>query len=202
VHFAEQLVGSKPSRPCVSLIVGLGNPGAEYEKTRHNVGAWFVESIADQCQVKFKLESKFMGHVAKIQLDDHACYLLLPTTFMNRSGYALRAFSQFYRIPTESILVVHDDLDLSLGTVRLKEGGGDGGHNGLRSITEQLGTKDFLRLRVGIGHPGHRDRVLDYVLGALRRDEAIEIRAGLDRALILLTDIIQGNLQKVMQQLH
>ena len=199
---SAELANKKPPRSCVLLIAGLGNPGAEYEKTRHNVGAWFVESIAQQYHAKFRFEAKFMGHTAKIQLDDIAFHLLIPTTFMNRSGYALRAFSQFYRIPSESILVVHDDLDLPPGTVRLKEGGGDGGHNGLRSVAQQLGTKDFLRLRVGIGHPGHRDRVLDYVLGVPPRDEALEIRTGLDRAGVLLTEIVQGHLQKVMQQLH
>lgn len=127
----------------VLLLVGLGNPGAEYEKTRHNVGVWFVESVAEKYHATFRLESKFMGQVAKIQLDDTACHLLLPTTFMNRSGDSLRAFANFYRIPSESILVVHDDLDLPFGTIRLKRGGGDGGHNGLKSIIQQLGTKDF-----------------------------------------------------------
>lgn len=190
------------SSPRIRLIVGLGNPGAEYEKTRHNAGAWFVEAVAKHYHAKFKLETKLMGQLAKIQDEDQACYLLLPTTFMNRSGYAIRAVSQFYRIPCESILVVHDELDLPLGTIRLKQGGGDGGHNGLRSTAEQLGSKDFLRLRVGIGHPGHRDRVLDYVLTSPKRDEAIEIHAALDRAVNLVTEIIQGDLQKVMQKLH
>lgn len=187
---------------CIQLIVGLGNPGAEYEKTRHNAGAWFVEAIAKHYHAKFKLDSKFMGQVAKTQGDDMTCYLLLPTTFMNCSGNAVRAVSQFYRIPSESILIVHDDLDLPPGTIRLKEGGGDGGHNGLKSIAQQLGTKDFLRLRIGIGHPGHRDRVLDYVLTTPRREEAIEIHAALDRALNVLKEIVEGDLQKAMQKLH
>jgi PTH1 family peptidyl-tRNA hydrolase len=186
----------------IRLVVGLGNPGPEYEKTRHNAGAWFVESIATQYRAKFKLETKFMGQIAKIQIDDDFCYLLLPTTFMNQSGHAVRALSQFYRIPCESIWVVHDDLDLPWGTIRLKEGGGDGGHNGLKSVVQQLGSKNFLRLRVGIGHPGHRDRVLDYVLKAPRQEEEIGIRAGLCRALDELTEIIQGDLQKAMQKLH
>lgn len=186
----------------IQLIVGLGNPGAEYENTRHNVGAWFVESIAKQYQAKLRLESKFVGHVAKIRIQDSDCHLLLPNTFMNRSGYSIRAFLQFYKIPHESVLIAHDDLDLPFGTVRLKQGGGEGGHNGLRSIVEQLATKNFARLRIGIGHPGHRDRVLDYVLEAPRKEEEIEIRVGLDRALALLPEIVQGDFQKAMQQLH
>lgn len=188
--------------PRIALITGLGNPGSEYEKTRHNAGAWFVESIAKQYHAEFKRDTKFMGQVAKVQIEDIFCYLLLPHTFMNQSGQAIRALSQFYRIPCESILVAHDDLDLPLGTIRLKEGGGDGGHNGLKSITQYLSSKNFLRLRIGIGHPGHRDRVLDYVLKAPRQEEEIEIRAALDRALNLLPEIVQGDLQKAMQKLH
>lgn len=199
---AAQSPDQKPLPTSILLLVGLGNPGAEYEKTRHNVGFWFLESIAEKYHATFRLEAKFMAQVAKIQLDHHPCHLLLPTTFVNRSGDALRAFAKFYRIPSEAILVVHDDLDLPPGTVRLKRGGGDGGHNGLKSIIQQLGTKDFLRLRVGIGHPGHRDRVLDYVLGSPRREEAIEIHAGLDRALLLLTEMVQGQFERVMQSLH
>lgn len=184
------------------LVVGLGNPGAEYEKTRHNAGAWFVQSVADARHLSFKREAKFTGQVTKIQLPETHCHLLLPTTFMNRSGYSVRALSQFYRIPTSAILVAHDDLDLPPGTVRLKSGGGDGGHNGLRSIAEQLGSKDFLRLRIGIGHPGHRDRVLNYVLDAPRKTEHDAIQAGLDRALQWLPEMLQGDLDRVMRELH
>jgi PTH1 family peptidyl-tRNA hydrolase len=186
----------------VTLIVGLGNPGPEYARTRHNVGVWFAESVAHKYQSTFKLDSKLKGQVAKIQVASTTCHLLLPTTFMNESGYAVQRVAQFYRIPCESILVVHDDLDLPIGTIRLKQGGGDGGHNGLRSLVQHLGSKDFLRLRVGIGHPGHRDRVLQYVLGRPKEDEEIEIRHGLERALNELTAITQGDFQKAMQKLH
>lgn len=200
--YNDEIKQKTQSSPRIQLIVGLGNPGAEYEKTRHNAGAWFVEAIAKQYRSQFKLDKQFKGQVAKIECGDTICYLLLPMTFMNASGDAIRTVSRFYRISPESILVVHDDSDLPPGTVRLKEGGGDGGHNGLRSTAQQLGSKDFLRLRVGIGHPGHRDRVLDYVLTTPRREEAIEIHAALERALNVLEEIIEGNLQKAMQKLH
>jgi PTH1 family peptidyl-tRNA hydrolase len=188
--------------PHIVLIVGLGNPGAEYARTRHNAGAWFVEAIAKQYHVQFKREPKFSGQVAKIQVDNDICHLFLPTTFMNQSGQAVYVLSKFYRIPCESILVAHDDLDLPVGTIRLKQGGGDGGHNGLKNTAERLGSKNFLRLRIGIGHPGHRDRVLNYVLQTPRQEEEIEIHAGLGRALNLLTEIVRGDLQKAMQKLH
>lgn len=186
----------------IALVAGLGNPGQEYEKTRHNVGAWFVEALASQYHVRLRLEPKFKGQVAKVQVENSTCHLLLPTTFMNQSGLALQAVTQFYRIPAEAILVVHDDLDLPPGTIRLKQGGGDGGHNGLRSVVAHLRSKDFVRLRIGIGHPGHRDRVLDYVLGKPRQEEEIEIRAGLDRVLGLFSEIVQGDFQRAMQKLH
>lgn len=191
-----------PENDRIALIVGLGNPGPEYERTRHNVGAWWLQSIAEKHQVKFKLESKFKGQVGQIQIGGQGCYLLVPTTFMNQSGHSVQPLTQFYKIPYQSVLVAHDDLDLPVGTIRLKQGGGEGGHNGLRSIANQLGTKDFVRLRIGIGHPGHRDRVLDYVLNKPRLDEEIEIRRGLDRAVDLLSEIIQGDFQKAMQVLH
>jgi len=149
---------------CIKLIVGLGNPGKQYENTRHNAGFWFVEEVARQYQLQFRPETKFLGEVARVQSNGHDVWLLKPMTFMNRSGQSIQSLANFYKISPDQILVVHDELDLSPGTAKLKSGGGHGGHNGLRDTIAALGTPAYLRLRLGIGHPGHRDQVVDYVL--------------------------------------
>ena len=151
------------------LIVGLGNPGAEYAETRHNAGFWLCERLARELGTSFARESRFHGAVAKARVAGADVWLLMPQTFMNRSGQAVRALTQFYRIEPTEMLVLHDELDLPPGQMRLKFGGGLGGHNGLKDITAHLGTQDYWRLRIGIGHPGDRNEVVDYVLKPPRK---------------------------------
>ncbi len=182
------------------LIVGLGNPGIRYENTRHNAGFWLVDQIAGSEQ--FRTETKFHGQVCRVQLASSSCWLLKPNTFMNNSGQAVIALANYYKIPINKILIIHDELDFSSGTIRLKKGGGDGKHNGLKSIISHLGSNDFLRLRVGIGHPGQGNDVSNYVLNNPTRDEQIEIAAKMDLALQIIPLIIEEQLEKAMQQLH
>ena len=153
------------------LIVGLGNPGPEHARTRHNAGFRFVDTLAEKEGVRFGLESKLFGETAKIHIGGESIWLLKPSTFMNLSGRAVRAAIDFYKLDPTAVVVVHDELDLPLGRMRLKRGGGNAGHNGLKSITQELGTPDFVRLRLGIGHPGDRNEVINYVLKAPRREE-------------------------------
>jgi PTH1 family peptidyl-tRNA hydrolase len=188
--------------PAIQLIVGLGNPGTEYEPTRHNAGFWFVDELARRCQQTFRSEARFHGEVARCRLEGRECRLHKPMTFMNRSGQAVRALTQFFRIPVEEILVAHDELDLPPGTARLKKGGGHGGHNGLRDLIAQLGSRDFHRLRIGIGHPGHRDQVVDYVLRKPGKDDRSLIEQAIDDALDVMPMVIDGHMDKAMHRLH
>jgi PTH1 family peptidyl-tRNA hydrolase len=157
----------------LKVIVGLGNPGSKYTETRHNAGFWFIEELAREYSVSFRQEKKFHGEVAKISLASKDIWLLKPDTFMNRSGLSVQSLMSFYRITADQLLVAHDEIDLPPGTAKLKTGGGHGGHNGLRDIISQLGTKDFHRLRIGVGHPGSKDQVVDYVLHNASRDDRI-----------------------------
>ncbi|MCW9013532.1 MAG: aminoacyl-tRNA hydrolase [Gammaproteobacteria bacterium] len=186
----------------IDLIVGLGNPGAQYEQTRHNAGFWFVEEIARLKGAQFRPENKFSGNVCKINFDGRDIWLLKPDTFMNRSGQAVRKLASFYKIPVENILVAHDELDLDPGTARLKTGGGHGGHNGLRDIIAQMGSKEFHRLRIGIGHPGHRDKVVDYVLHRASREDQAAIDESLDDASRVMALLIEGSWEKAVHRLH
>lgn len=187
----------------LALIVGLGNPGREYEQTRHNAGFWFVEAIARRHGGSFKSETKFHGEACKVLVDGKELWLLKPMTFMNKSGQAIAALARFYKIAPENILVAHDELDLPPGAVRLKQGGGHGGHNGLRDTIAQLGgSRDFQRLRIGIGHPGHSSQVTGYVLGKAPADEQRQIEEAIDDAVDILPLAVDGDLQKAMNQLH
>jgi len=186
----------------VQLIVGLGNPGAEYEQTRHNAGFWFVDELARVNQCSLRKEARFHAEVGRCTLNGHDCRLQKPITFMNRSGQAVIALADFLRIPPSEILVVHDELDLLPGTVRLKKGGGHGGHNGLRDLIAHLGTQDFMRLRLGIGHPGDRNQVVDYVLHRPSRDEREQIDAGMQRALDVMPLAVAGEFERAMHKLH
>lgn len=186
----------------VALIVGLGNPGPQYEETRHNAGFWFVDAIARSQGQSFRTESKFFGDVAKVNIGGQQVWLLKPNTYMNRSGQAVAALANFYKIPLEQTLVVHDELDLLPGTARLKQGGGHGGHNGLRDIVAQMGDNNFMRLRVGIGHPGNSKQVADFVLQRASQEEQRLIDESLDRALKVLPQAVTGDLQKAMNALH
>lgn len=184
----------------VQLIVGLGNPGPEYEGTRHNAGFWFVDRLPGATGA-WKAESRFHGQLCRLQLWGHDCRVLKPATFMNRSGQSIAAVCRFFRIPPEAILVVHDDLDLPPGTARLKRGGGAGGHNGLKDTIAHLGP-DFLRLRLGVGHPGNRDKVVGWVLKPPTRDEEAGILAAIDAALEALPPVLDGELARAMNRLH
>ncbi len=186
----------------VRLIAGLGNPGAEYEQTRHNAGFWFLDAVGREWGGDFRREAKFHGEVCRISIAGHSLWLLKPDTWMNRSGQAVARLSRFYKIPLEQILVAHDDLDLPPGTIRLKQGGGHGGHNGLRDIVSLLGGNGFLRLRIGIGHPGSRDEVTPFVLGRPSAQERALIDEAIERAVRELPGIVKGDLQKAMNHLH
>lgn len=153
------------------LIVGLGNPGRQYERTRHNAGFWWVDALAEKLGGTFVPDAKYHGHTARVRFGTEQVWLLKPMTFMNLSGKSVAALANFYQIEPEQMLVVYDELDLPVGTAKVKKGGGTGGHNGLTDIVEHLGTKDFWRMRLGIGHPGHKDLVVGYVLKAAPPDE-------------------------------
>ena len=184
------------------LIVGLGNPGPDYAETRHNAGFWFCERLAGELGASFARESRYHGLVAKTRLNGADLWLLMPQTFMNRSGQAVQALTHFYRIGPAEMLVVHDELDLPAGQMRLKFGGGLGGHNGLKDITSHLGTQDYWRLRIGIGHPGDRNEVVNFVLKPPRREERDEIDAALDRALLAWPLLARAEFNAATQKIN
>ena len=186
----------------VDLIVGLGNPGPEYEHTRHNAGFWFVDAVAVAYAAPFRKEKKFHGDVARFHAHGHDIWLLKPDTFMNLSGQAVQALASFYKIDLQHMLVAHDDLDLPPGTARLKQGGGHGGHNGLRDIISKMGGNGFQRLRLGIGHPGDKNKVTGHVLKKSSTDDHVAIERAIEAAIKVLPDVINGDMQKAMNQLH
>jgi peptidyl-tRNA hydrolase, PTH1 family len=185
----------------VQLIVGLGNPGAQYVRTRHNAGFWFVDALAEQTQASFKTDRRYQCELAQAAIKGATIPLLKPTTFMNLSGAAVATYANYFRIPVDEILVVHDELDLAPGVVRLKRGGGHGGHNGLRDITAHLGA-DFIRLRLGIGHPGTSSEVVNYVLNSPPPSERTAIEEAIARGIEILPEIVAGKLAHVMNQLN
>ncbi len=185
-----------------SLIVGLGNPGAKYEATRHNAGFWFVDFLARNAGSQLRLEAKFHGEVGKVSFADHDVWLLKPNTFMNRSGQAVRAVAHFYQIVITDILVAHDELDVPAGALKVKQGGGHAGHNGLRDIIDQLGGNEFMRLRIGISRPSTSGDVTNYVLGAPAPLDRDAIHAAIKEAAIYTPQLIGGEIQKAMQHLH
>lgn len=180
------------------LIVGLGNPGSDYEETRHNAGFWFCARLAEKWKAPLRHEARFHGLVG--QIPGPKLWLLLPQTFMNRSGQAVGALMRFHRITPAEMLVVHDELDIPPGQLRLKFGGGLGGHNGLKDITAHLGTQDYWRLRIGIGHPGDRNEVVNYVLKPPRREEQTEIDTAIVRAIDLMPLIEKGEWNAATQR--
>lgn len=191
----------------IKLIVGLGNPGAEYEATRHNAGYWWLDQICAETSSKLAVEAKFLGLAGRLKTAGHEAWLLKPTTFMNASGRSVAALARFYKILPEAILVVHDELDLLPGTVKMKLGGGHGGHNGLKDIAAQLGSKNFWRLRLGIGHPGASlpnkgDAVINYVLHPPLRDEVSLIEQAIDVSITLLPMLLEGRFEDAMLKLH
>lgn len=186
----------------IRLVVGLGNPGREYEATRHNAGFWWLDGLAQANQASFRAEARFHGQLARMSVHDHEVWLLKPQTFMNVSGRAVAAVAHFYRIAATEILVVHDELDLPPGIVKLKRGGGHGGHNGLKDIIAQLGSQDFWRLRIGIGHPGARSAVSSYVLHPPGKEEQALIEQGLQRAQRVAALVLEGKQEAAMLKLH
>ena len=185
----------------IRLIAGLGNPGSQYDQTRHNAGFWFVDELAKQYNGKFATEKRFSGEVAKIQIGTNTVWLLKPMTFMNRSGLAVQQLASFYQIPVEEILIAHDELDIAPGEIRLKQAGGHGGHNGLRDIHAHL-TANYWRLRIGVGHPGDRNKVVDYVLSRPSAIDGVEIQYAIELGCKQIEWIVQGETQKAMQALH
>ena len=187
----------------VTAIIGLGNPGAEYDATRHNAGFWLVDAIARSTHAELRPEKKFFGHYTKVRLGDHELHLLNPATFMNRSGAAVAALCQFFKLTPDNLLVAHDELDLPPGQARYKTGGGHGGHNGLRDIISALGDqKQFHRVRIGIGHPGEARQVTNYVLGRPGKSEQEAIVRALDECIATLPLALAGDWSKAMNQLH
>jgi peptidyl-tRNA hydrolase, PTH1 family len=182
------------------LVVGLGNPGRQYERTRHNAGFWWVERLAQAAKVELRPERKFNGYAGRLS-SPQECWFLLPQTYMNASGQAVEALANFYKIAPGEILVVHDELDLAPGAAKLKLGGGAAGHNGLKDIAARLG-QNFWRLRLGIGHPGQRDMVVDYVLRVPSQEEVVLISQAVDRSLKIWPLIQAGEMEKAMHALH
>lgn len=186
----------------IALIVGLGNPGERYAATRHNAGAWFVEALTQAEQLTLIPQTKFYGATCKWSSPGHVAHVFIPSTFMNESGRAVRSLAAYYNLAPEQILVAHDELDLPTGTARLKFDGGHAGHNGLRDIIQQLGSKAFYRLRIGIGHPGDKSKVHDYVLKAPSKTDKQLIETSITEALHVMPDLLAGNLAHAMHQLH
>jgi PTH1 family peptidyl-tRNA hydrolase len=188
----------------LQCIVGLGNPGPTYADTRHNAGVWFLQALCDKYGIQLNLNTRLRAYCGQIKLGTQSVHLLVPNVFMNHSGQVVRSFLQYYKIPPEHCLVIHDELDLPNGAVRAKQGGGHGGHNGLRDIIQQLGSQsNFYRLRIGIGrpaHPGHA--VADFVLSKPSVDERIEIDRSIEQTLPHIADMAAGYWGKVMQALH
>lgn len=186
----------------IALIAGLGNPGQQYQHNRHNAGAIFLSALCCQGGIELRADKKFQGLAGSVMIKGSEVRLLFPTTYMNHSGRAVAAIASYYKIAPQQILVAYDELDLPLGTTRLKSGGGHGGHNGIRDIIASLGTPDFLRLRIGIGHPGSSDKVLGHVLGDFSRSEAGVLDQEIDKAMAVLPLLIEGKAEIAMQQLH
>jgi PTH1 family peptidyl-tRNA hydrolase len=186
----------------IKLIVGLGNPGREHAKNRHNVGFWFVSRLAAERRIELKSVARYHGLLGKVARPSGELWLLMPQTYMNLSGRSVGALARFYKILPEEVLVVHDDLDFPPGTARLKLGGGVAGHNGLKDIAAQLGTHGFWRMRIGIGHPGDKNVVADYVLTSPPSAERELIESALARCLNVSGLLIEGNMEAAMLKLH
>ena len=187
--------------PPLKLVIGLGNPGAQYAQTRHNAGWWFVDALLAQHQGAWRHERQQQLDLARVRIDSSELWLAKPQTFMNRSGAPVGALAHFYRITPPEILVVHDDIDLSPGVARFKQGGGHGGHNGVRDVIAHIGP-EFWRLRLGVGHPGAKDLVLDAVLDRPKAAEQQLIDTAMQRALQCLPELLGGAAQKAMHRLH
>ncbi len=187
----------------IKLIAGLGNPGPEYTRTRHNAGVWFVEELAQRNNISLRPEKKYSGYYGKGLIGNKLVHLLIPTTFMNRSGQSVASLANFFRIDVANMLIAHDELDMLPGTVKIKQGGGHGGHNGLKDIISRMANnREFYRLRIGIGHPGHRDKVTGHVLGKAPKNEQNQIEQAIDEAVRCFELWQTDDLTKAQQRLH
>ncbi len=186
----------------IRLLVGLGNPDDKYLPTRHNVGFWYIDRLAAQHAISLKPEARFQSLVGTGDIDGQRVWLQKPLTYMNHSGRAVAALLRYYKIKVEEMLVAHDDLDLPAGTIKLKKGGGHGGHNGLRDIIAATGSRDFVRLRIGIGHPGHKNEVLNWVLGRPGADDRVAIEQAIERAVKITPWLVHGDLSRATTWLH
>ncbi|MEO7115596.1 MAG: aminoacyl-tRNA hydrolase [Caldimonas sp.] len=186
----------------IRLIAGLGNPGPEYAATRHNAGFWFVDEVADQLKLKLAPERSYFGHAARTNVGGRPLWLLEPSTFMNLSGKSVAALARFFKIEPNEILVAHDELDLLPGQVKLKLGGSHAGHNGLKDIHAQLGSPDYWRLRIGIGHPGVKAQVIDYVLKKPTADQRVEIQKSIEQALSGLDLLLDGEMERATMKIN
>lgn len=184
------------------LIVGLGNPGIKYARTRHNVGAWLIERLCEHFSVSLSLKKNFHSAIADIEFNGTKRLLCLPQVYMNDSGKAIRSLQQFYKIPIHNILIAHDELDIPVGSIKLKNGGGHGGHNGLRNIIQQLGSNEFNRCRIGIDHPGNAYQVSNYVLNKPTSEDSIAIQSAMEKVIHAIEPILQSDWQSAMLQLH
>ncbi len=185
----------------MQVIIGLGNPGDKYQATRHNAGFWYVDALAESFDCTFKTEKKFKAEVAVVNHMGQKLWLVKPQTFMNCSGQSVIPFVNFYRIPTSEILVAYDELDIPAGTAKLKKSGGHGGHNGLRDIIPSLGP-DFKRLRIGIGHPGHKSQVTPWVLGKPSLDDLVAIERCIDKCVAETGHLMKGDWDRAMKNIH
>ncbi|ALO45431.1 aminoacyl-tRNA hydrolase [Pseudohongiella spirulinae] len=191
------------SSDTLKLIVGLGNPGPQYQRNRHNVGVWFLDEICRQYQGELRPETRFHGNVGRVTIQGNDVRLLFPTTFMNRSGLSVVSLCQYFDIAPGQMLVAYDEIDFPVGTTRLKAGGGHGGHNGIRDIIRALGgANEFKRLRIGVGHPGDKSKVANYVLSDPGKDDTIQIEHDIDQALKVLPQIVAGGWNEAMKTLH
>ena len=186
----------------IKLIVGLGNPGKDYQPHRHNVGFWFCDALAHLYSGTFKKETKFFGEVSQVNIAGSNLRLLKPNTYMNRSGQSIQSIAKFYQINTDEILVAHDELDLNPGVARIKFSGGHGGHNGLMDTIKAFSSNDFYRLRIGIGHPGDRSKVADFVLHTPNKSEVEPIQTALVNSLNVIEQVIKGDIEPAMKTLH
>ena len=186
----------------IKLFVGLGNPGSEYEDTRHNAGFWWLDAVAQVLKVSLVPDKGYFGKVARCNIDGQTRWLLAPQTFMNRSGQSVAALARFFKIEPEEILVAHDELDIVPGQVKLKLGGGHAGHNGLRDIHAQLGTSNYWRLRIGVGHPGVKEEVINWVLKKPSKEHRLAIDEAMDRALTALPALLAGDMEKAILLTH
>lgn len=185
----------------MQVIFGLGNPGEKYQATRHNAGFWYIDALASHYIATFKIEKKFKAEVAVVNHMGQKLWLVKPQTFMNCSGQTVIPFVNFYRIPADEVLVAYDELDIPVGTAKLKKGGGHGGHNGLRDIIPGIGP-DFKRLRIGIGHPGDKSKVTPWVLGKPSLNDSIEIERCIDKCVNETDNLMKGDWDRAMKHIH